>query len=410
MAQENGATTIEGYITAVRDPGSFDLNGTQIRTSPLTLYGVIGGKAASDSYAPRGALAPGVYVQITGPQVDGAVNARQVLVAGDWNRKIEGFGVIDRVIAAGPELVFQSDGYRIRIAPATVTKFGAGLTSLADVGAGTWLRYEGRRGDRGVLLASAVTFAKARQIKVKPAEPDTLPTEPSIIDSNGTVVSIHTKVRLGDAGWCGWHKVVMDSAIQERVRRVGLRVIPQYQKQLPDDSPSKIHFRIFVVDEPVFREDIECSEGLILVPRTVVDRLGNDDQLAAILANGVAYTLEAQSARLYAEVMGLEGAEIAGYLAGDFVPGVEIGTLVGGKVVSHEIQRRMQEQAGRIALTLMADAGYDPRQAPEAWRLLGPEKPAKDGASLKYPSRAGYQLGILKLEAEPPHQPDAAVQ
>ena len=141
-----------------------------------------------------------------------------------------------------------------------------------------------------------------------------------------------------------------------------------------------------------------------------MDRLGNDDQLAAILANGVAYTLEAQSARLYAEVMGLEGAEIAGYLAGDFVPGVEIGTLVGGKVVSHEIQRRMQEQAGRIALTLMADAGYDPRQAPEAWRLLGPEKPAKDVASLKYPSRAGYQLGILKLEAEPPHQPDAAVQ
>jgi len=325
-----------------------------------------------------------------------------VLIAGDWNKQIEGFGVIDRIILAGSEPIFQADGYRIRIASTTVTKFASGLKTLADVSTNTWLRYEGRRGPGGVLLASQVTFMRARQFKVMPPEPDPLPTQPSLIDSRGKLVSTHTKVRLSDAGWCGWHKVVMDQAMQERVRRVGMRVIPEYQKQLPDDSPSKIHFRIYVVDDPVFREDLECVEGLILVPRQVVERLANDDQLAAIMANGVAYSIEAQSATLRTDILGLQGAELAGDVAGDFVPGVNVGVFVGGLVVNHEIEKRMREQAGRIALTLMADAGFDPRQAPEAWRVLAPKKLPKDRTSLKYPSRAGYQLGILRLETEPP--------
>jgi hypothetical protein len=400
--QGKSEPAVEGYITAVRGPNDFDVNGTRVWTSPAAHYGIIGGKAATSLGVVHGALMPGTYVQIVGDVTDKGVNASEVLIAGDWNKQIEGFGVIDRIILAGSEPIFQADGYRIRIASTTVTKFASGLKTLADVSTNTWLRYEGRRGPGGVLLASQVTFMRARQFKVMPPEPDPLPTQPSLIDSRGKLVSTHTKVRLSDAGWCGWHKVVMDQAMQERVRRVGMRVIPEYQKQLPDDSPSKIHFRIYVVDDPVFREDLECVEGLILVPRQVVERLANDDQLAAIMANGVAYSIEAQSATLRTEILGLQGAELAGDVAGDFVPGVNVGVFVGGLVVNHEIEKRMREQAGRIALTLMADAGFDPRQAPEAWRVLAPKKLPKDRTSLKYPSRAGYQLGILRLETEPP--------
>jgi hypothetical protein len=400
--QGKSEPAVEGYITAVRGPNDFDVNGTRVWTSPAAHYGIIGGKAATSLGVVHGALMPGTYVQIVGDVTDKGVNASEVLIAGDWNKQIEGFGVIDRIILAGSEPIFQADGYRIRIASTTVTKFASGLKTLADVSTNTWLRYEGRRGPGGVLLASQVTFMRARQFKVMPPEPDPLPTQPSLIDSRGKLVSTHTKVRLSDAGWCGWHKVVMDQAMQERVRRVGMRVIPEYQKQLPDDSPSKIHFRIYVVDDPVFREDLECVEGLILVPRQVVERLANDDQLAAIMANGVAYSIEAQSATLRTDILGLQGAELAGDVAGDFVPGVNVGVFVGGLVVNHEIEKRMREQAGRIALTLMADAGFDPRQAPEAWRVLAPKKLPKDRTSLKYPSRAGYQLGILRLETEPP--------
>jgi hypothetical protein len=318
----------------------------------------------------------------------------------DTDKKIEGFGVIDRVISGGPEPVFQADGYHIRIASTTVAKFAPGLKTLADVGTNTWLHYEGSRGHGGVVLATQVSFVKAKQFKVRPPEPGTLPAQPSRIDSSGKLVSVHTKVRLSDAGRCGWHKVVMDKAMQERVRRVGMKVVPEYQRQLPDDSPSKIHFRIYVVDEPGFREDIECTEGLILVPLQVVERLANEDQLAAIMANGVAYSMEMQSSELYKEALELQGATMAGYLAGGFVSGVDTGIFAGSQVVSHVILKRMQEQAGRIALTLMADAGYDPRQAPEAWKLLAPKNLPKDLSTLKYPSRAEYQLDILRLDGK----------
>ena len=72
--------------------------------------------------------------------------------------------------------------------------------------------------------------------------------------------------------------------------------------------------------------------------------------------------------------------------------------MVGGLVVNHEIELQMREQTGRIALALMADAGYDPWQAPETWRLLAPKKLPGDVKALPYPDRAGYQLGILNLQ------------
>jgi hypothetical protein len=58
----------------------------------------------------------------------------------------------------------------------------------------------------------------------------------------------------------------------------------------------------------------------------------------------------------------------------------------------------MQQQRGRVALSLMADGGYDPWQAPEAWRLLTPKHLPANLSALKFPARSNYQLEILKLQ------------
>jgi hypothetical protein len=402
LAQDKAVPTVEGYITAVRSFHDFDVNGIRVSTSATTHYGIIGGKALSDDGGLHGALALGSYAQVIGEATNNSVDAREVLFAGDWNKNVEGFCVIDKVIATGPEPVFRADGYRIRITSATEIKFAGGLTSLSGVGTNTWIRYEGRRGAGGILQASQATFAKARQTKFKVPKSDSLPTQPSLIDIDGNFISVHAKTRMGEwAGPCGLHRVVMDQAMQERVRRVAMKVIPEYQKQLPDDSPSKIHFRIYVVDEPVYREDIECGIGFILVPRQVVERLANDDQLAAIMANGVAWSMMGQSARLVSENLELLGVIIAGDVAGAFVPGANLATDVGVDIAGREIYKHMQEQAGRIAVALLGDAGYDPLQAPEAWKRLAPKKMPKDPSLLKYPSRAAYQISFLKLEGGP---------
>jgi hypothetical protein len=62
----------------------------------------------------------------------------------------------------------------------------------------------------------------------------------------------------------------------------------------------------------------------------------------------------------------------------------------------------LNEQRWRVALQLMSDAGYDPWQAPEAWRLAAPGKLPADTSTLKYPDRSGYQFAILNLTYKKP--------
>lgn len=49
-------------------------------------------------------------------------------------------------------------------------------------------------------------------------------------------------------------------------------------------------------------------------------------------------------------------------------------------------------------MALLANGGYDPWEAPEAWHLLAPKHLPNDLGSLKYLDRSGYQLGILNLQ------------
>lgn len=181
-------------------------------------------------------------------------------------------------------------------------------------------------------------------------------------------------------------------------RRIHTSAIPAYQKALPDNDPSKIQFRFAVIENKKYRSEICSFDGLILIPRPVLERLKSDDQLAAVLADGVAFNLQRQAARLTPSEWAILGAKSAADVAGFFVPGLGL-TAWGGSIAEQQkIQTRVEEQRGRIALALLSDANYDLRQSPEAWRLLTPNHLPANLDSLKYPNRSGYQLSILNLQ------------
>jgi hypothetical protein len=69
-----------------------------------------------------------------------------------------------------------------------------------------------------------------------------------------------------------------------------------------------------------------------------------------------------------------------------------------GGIVSHEKMLRLGRECARIALQLMAKGGFDPWQAPEAWRQIVPKELPSDIQSLEYPREAKYQLSILKVQ------------
>jgi hypothetical protein len=320
------------------------------------------------------------------------------------DQKLSGLSVILKVSSLAGEPLFEADGYRIRIAPGAEITFAGSLKTLADVGPNTWIRFSGVRDDTGVLVARKAEFFPAGTrkgitamgpTKVKPT-PDYRPiSQDSLLDSDGHFANPHTKVRMSDAGPCGWHRVPSNQPLQERVERIGMSIVPAYQKLLPADSPSRIPFRFYAVADDKIRSVFACSAGLVLVPKNVVERLQNDDQLAAVLANGVALQLQRQLVTLASLQMTAEGAEFAalalspaGFIAGDAAVGI----------VGHELEVRLEREIARIALQLLSHAGYDPWQAPEAWRLLGPKEPPKDIRSLPYTREGKYQLGILKVQ------------
>lgn len=329
--------------------------------------------------------------------------------------QVKGFGVIERVVETGPQPLYEADGYRIRLSPAAVTQFSGKLTKLSDVAAGNWIHYEGKRDAAGELVADRAEFAqgitgekKPAEIKRESSEPDAVPAHAKLIDANGRFLGPRSKVRMSDAeGQCGWHRLAGDAALQARVWRVGMRIVPEYQMKMPIGAKAQIRFRFYAIDEPKIRSEVACNIGLILVPAQVASRLTTDDQLAAVLADGVAVDLQWQEYWLGPEKyvsLGEATAEVATEFT---TPWGLLGIEATTPFVNHELIKHLEEQRGRMALAMMADAGYDPWAAPEAWRLLAPKNPPANSTSLKYPGRSEYQLSILNLEyKKPAHEAD----
>lgn len=408
-AQQAGDDSRAGYITALHLPQGFDVDHEHVLLTRDTTFGYEKGKKTETHSPLIQNLHIGTRVSVTGAMDYKSKNfiAGTVLLRDDWNKKQSGLGVILKVVEAGPYPVFRADGYDIRINADTNTSFAGNLKSLADVTANDWLRFDGKRDDKGVLDASRAVFAPGKPTKfkvaqglevanvhVKPADDkaDIAANAPDAFapGEDGTALTEDKKVKIGP--FSHWHTLPADQPLQQRVHRVGMTLIPAYQQQLADDDPSKIHFRFYAADYSRTRSEICLLDGIIIVPMQAVERLQNDDQLAAVLADGVAYNLQRQAARAVVNLRKQLGVAAAEAAAGFFIPVPVVG------IPGQNPYLAMEEERGRIALSLMADAGYDPWQAPQAWRLLGPRHLPRDLGTLEYPDRSVYQLNILNLQ------------
>ena len=328
-------------------------------------------------------------------------------ISGHSDQELSGLTVIVKVTSIAGDRLFHADGYRIRVQSGTVTAFSGSLKTLADVVPGTWIHFQGARDNKGVLVARKAEFFPSGTRKSLTAmgprktthAPDYQPvTRDGLLDADGNFISPHTKVRLSGAGGpCGWHKVIADPPLQERVERIGMQIVPAFQRQLSPDSPSRIPFRFYAVADDKVRSVIACNDGLVLVPKKVVERLQSDDQLAAVLADAVAFNLQRQLVTISPLDLTAFGSEVATLIPPLFPAGYIAGEAVAG-LVGYEKQARLQLELARMALQLVADAGFDPWQAPEAWRLLAPKDPPRDVQSIKYPRESKYQLSILNLQ------------
>lgn len=175
--------------------------------------------------------------------------------------------------------------------------------------------------------------------------------------------------------------------MQARVDRIGARLIPEYQRNLRNGDLSKISFRFQLIDNSKFQDALTLPNGIILVPRQIVERLPEDAQLAAVLADNIACALEKQTYRLMPAYTAMSGAQIASDIGGFFVPGLGLATGIANYASAKSIRTNLLEQSGRVSLGLLHDAGYDIQQAPVAWWTLA-TKPSKMLSETAPPPRA----------------------
>jgi hypothetical protein len=415
--------SLNGFITDPGSPTSFIVDGINITCTADTVYTMsTGNKSAADGVGsnrsgalgsvsvrgcPRHFLGESIAIVGERDKKEGTLTAIRIDQHNFAGSNIVGFAVVEGMLSKNPasqplgELVVRADGYRVVIAKATNASFNPPMRNLEDVQTNAWIRYSGRLQEDGTILADEATFWRNDITKREQKLRDKDEFDPSATQERDRQRHISRALHGLDA-----HRIpaYRNDAMQQRVDALGSRLIPTFQRKLPDSDPTKIRFRFQLVDQKNLRDGLALPSGIILVPFQVVSRLQNDTQLATVLADDIATAIEKEGLRELPAKERMQALRIAGTAGGFFVPG--LGLVTG--FVNHEAKERIdmyaEAQSGRVSLDLLHDAGFDITQAPVTWWLLASTKP-RDLKNIKMPFRARALYGALgttwRLELAP---------
>ncbi|HEV2322592.1 MAG TPA: DUF5666 domain-containing protein [Terracidiphilus sp.] len=391
---------ISGYITRVASRSDFDVNGLRVRCDSRTSSGlVIGGTMSGKPGCPQTAPYVGERARVEGSfrKSDRSIAATTIAFVHEASSEVSGSAVIDGLPRSGPStsakssLLVRADGYRILITGKTLVVWVSPLHSFGDVRAGDWISYKGQQRADGIVVAEkvwleplAVDIREQNFRARRNFDPSKVPASAKQSAVSRHFLGVNPK-RLPPYN---------DPQMQARVHNIGEKLIPAWQRALPDSDPAKIHFRFQVIRIKKFYAPLALASGVILVPQQVVSRMQNDAQLAAVLADNIATVLERQDYRFLPEKRAKNAGAWAADAAGIFVPGAGLlaPALCYGGGAAMDI--KAEDQSGRVALGLLHDAGYDIDQAPMAWWLLSSDTP-EPISKIPPPHRAAYLYRIL---------------
>ena len=380
-----------GFVTTV-SPSAFEFNGMQVVLSPQTTF-TINHTEVTPHYSTRVSTLPPLYIgealEVTGQVVENSsrIDASEIVILPPPSSQVSGTGIIDLIPAAtdaprgglGGKLI-RADGYLLLIPASATLSFTAPITSIADIRTNQWITYRGKQRSDGTVLVDQASVStntiNHREDKLR-AHRD---YDPSVIDAGDAQSGASKFFRGKDpARLPAWH----DDAMQARVDRIGKSLIPAFQKALPEDDPTRIDFRFQVTDEPKHGDNWAFASGIILVPHQLVERLPDDSQLAAILADSIAEAIEKQDLRAIPARQKMTAASYVGDAAGIFIPGAGLVPLIANHQVAKSMLEHSRQQSGRVSLFLLHDAGYDLAAAPKAWWTLA----AKSASAAQLPKR-----------------------
>jgi hypothetical protein len=374
---------IDGCVTRAASATDFDANGFRVLATTKTKFSV---GDIQQSQTIQGVPDPylGAHILIFGKlyQRKQTIRARRVVFVPP-PLEVRGSAVIEALPAprsgvADGRLV-RADGYLILVTPHTKMTFVPPLSSVADLSPNRWIDYKGERREDGIVVASSAALAPNNAAARHEQARERADYDPEAVAPDAKQNAVG-KTFLGvDPKKIPPYR---DDAMQARITRIGNSLVPQYQKGLPDNDPAKLRFRFQLVDEPKWRDAMIWPSGVILVPKQVVERMEDDSQLAAVLADSIAALLEDQYYRLQSLARKAGAAQIASLaipVAGS------VGMFAASKAYAEAVQHA-EDQSARVSLGLMSDAGYNRDEAPKAWWRLSTKEP-KPLADVQLPER-----------------------
>jgi hypothetical protein len=167
------------------------------------------------------------------------------------------------------------------------------------------------------------------------------------------------------------NKIVPDPALQKYVSELALSLVPESQRTLASNSPNRIPFQVYVIDQKGFNANATAN-GIICVNSGVFTVAENEAQLAFVLGHEIAHAtqehtlrqMEFHKKKRMALAIGAAVAQAYGaYNVRDLVQLTQA-------AVTNGYQRYLENQADRLGMEYMIAAGYDPREAPRAWKAV----------------------------------------
>jgi hypothetical protein len=242
---------------------------------------------------------------------------------------------------------------------------GVALNRTDQIRGNTFVSYQGIRQKDGTILATKVEFAE-NELTAGEARlwKSLTPKVKEASYSAGKPGELRIQTRK--------LKLVPNEEVQSYIRRLGTALIPKFQREMPMGDPQKIPFQFFVVDQKVPNASA-YPNGTVIVHSGIITALENEAQLAAVLSHEISHATEEHTyrqsqfhkkVRMAIAIGGAVGAAYGGRAVADLT-NLTLGAIRNG------YQRSLENQADRVGMGYMVNAGYDPREAPRVWKVMG---------------------------------------
>ncbi len=167
--------------------------------------------------------------------------------------------------------------------------------------------------------------------------------------------------------------LVDDPALQEYVARVGSGLVPHWVNR------EELKFNFSVVQDDSLNA-FALPDGTVVIHTGLLRVLQNEAQFATVVGHEIAHATNRHGYRGYkhqSKMMWIQlGAMVGGIVVGSKTDSAVAGILTGigsGLTISAIVNghgRELEDEADRVGLEYMVEAGYDPFEAPKVWKIF----------------------------------------